>query len=67
MSSFALSNFSGQVRILTSGGFGRDDYEDNDDEDYIDEDYVRRADQPDGMYAFHAITPYNFADCLWLE
>ena len=38
-------HFSGQVRILSSGGFVDDD----DDDDFIDDDdYLPRAEKPDG-------------------
>ena len=38
-------HFSGQVRILSSGGFVDDD----DDDDFVDDDdYLPRAEKPDG-------------------
>ena len=39
------THFSGQVRILSSGGFVDDD----DDDDFVDDDdYLPRAEKPDG-------------------
>ena len=47
-----MYNFSGQVRIQTSGGSGRYDFEDDGDYYVDDDDYVHRADKPDGMCEF---------------